>query len=83
MFNLLHPTESFVSFTSIDGSKHEVWPESGEQVFEGNLLPNGKFFYFHFFRIFIAVIVKAILTKNNMKTIKSAYLYVISASKGV
>jgi hypothetical protein len=46
MFNLLHPTESFVSFTSIDGSKHEVWPESGEQVYEGNLLPNGKFFVF-------------------------------------
>ncbi|XP_062146082.1 uncharacterized protein LOC133854067 [Alnus glutinosa] len=42
MFNLLHPTESFVSFTSIDGSKHEVWPESGEQVYEGNLLPNGE-----------------------------------------
>ncbi|XP_050270102.1 uncharacterized protein LOC126714137 isoform X3 [Quercus robur] len=41
-FGLLHPTESFVSFTSIDGSKHEVWPESGEQFYEGNLLPNGE-----------------------------------------
>lgn len=42
MFTLLHPTESFVSFTAIDGSKHEVWPESGEQFYKGNLLPNGK-----------------------------------------
>ena len=42
MFTLLHPTESYVSFTSIDGSKHEVWPESGEQFYEGDLLPNGK-----------------------------------------
>ncbi|KAK6129903.1 hypothetical protein DH2020_036374 [Rehmannia glutinosa] len=42
MFNLQHPTESYVSFTAIDGSKNEVWPESGEQVFEGDLLPNGE-----------------------------------------
>ncbi|KAB1212142.1 Alpha-glucosidase 2 [Morella rubra] len=42
MFTLLHPTESFVSFTAIDGSKHEVWPESGEQFYEGNILPNGE-----------------------------------------
>ncbi|KAG2680510.1 hypothetical protein I3760_11G101900 [Carya illinoinensis] len=42
MFTLLHPTESFVSFTSIDGTKHEVWPESGEQFYEGNQLPNGE-----------------------------------------
>ncbi|KAJ0020657.1 hypothetical protein Pint_31284 [Pistacia integerrima] len=41
-FNLLHPTESFVSFTSVNGSKHEVWPESEEQFFEGDLLPNGE-----------------------------------------
>ncbi|KAE8055838.1 hypothetical protein FH972_012656 [Carpinus fangiana] len=41
-FKLLHPIESFVSFTSIDGSKHEVWPESGEQVYEGNLLLSGE-----------------------------------------
>lgn len=41
-FSLLHPTESFVAFTSIDGSKHEVWPESGERVYQGNLVPNGK-----------------------------------------
>ena len=42
MFNLLHPTESFVSFVSIDGSKHEVWPEAGEQFYEGDLRPNGN-----------------------------------------
>ncbi|XP_006432805.2 lysosomal alpha-glucosidase [Citrus clementina] len=42
MFTLLHPTESFISFTSIDGSKQEIWPESGEQFYEGNLLPNGE-----------------------------------------
>ncbi|KAK6158548.1 hypothetical protein DH2020_005862 [Rehmannia glutinosa] len=42
MFNLLHPTESYVSFTAIDGSKHEFWPQSGEQFFEGNLRPNGE-----------------------------------------
>ncbi|XP_021288347.1 uncharacterized protein LOC110419565 isoform X2 [Herrania umbratica] len=41
-FSLLHPTESFVAFTSIDGSKQEVWPGSGEQLYEGNLLPNGE-----------------------------------------
>ncbi|KAF7809386.1 Alpha-glucosidase 2 [Senna tora] len=41
-FNLLHPSESFVSFTSVDGSKHEVFPDSGEQFFEGNLLPDGE-----------------------------------------
>ncbi|KAL0407973.1 UNVERIFIED_CONTAM: hypothetical protein Sradi_1731700 [Sesamum radiatum] len=38
----LHPTESYVSFTAIDGSKHEVSPESGEQVLEGDLRPNGE-----------------------------------------
>ncbi|XP_016201260.1 uncharacterized protein LOC107642423 isoform X2 [Arachis ipaensis] len=41
-FDLLHPSESFISFTSIDGSTHEVFPESGEQFFEGDLLPNGE-----------------------------------------
>ncbi|CAE5968902.1 unnamed protein product [Arabidopsis arenosa] len=41
-FTLLHPTESFVSFTSIDGSKHEVWPDSEEQIYEGNNLPHGE-----------------------------------------
>ncbi|KAL9350212.1 hypothetical protein Peur_057467 [Populus x canadensis] len=38
---LSHPTETFVSFTSIDGSKHEIWPESGGQFYRENLLPNG------------------------------------------
>ncbi|KAL5794648.1 hypothetical protein ACOSP7_003242 [Xanthoceras sorbifolium] len=42
MFALLHPTKSFVSFTSIAGTKLEVWPESGEQIFEGSNLPNGE-----------------------------------------
>lgn len=42
MFTLLHPTESYVSFTAIDGSRHEIGPESSEQFFEGNLLPNGN-----------------------------------------
>ncbi|KAK4261551.1 hypothetical protein QN277_004531 [Acacia crassicarpa] len=41
-FNLLHPSESYVTFTSVDGSKHEVFPEYGEQYFEGDLLPNGE-----------------------------------------
>ncbi|KAK7407036.1 hypothetical protein VNO78_08676 [Psophocarpus tetragonolobus] len=41
-FNLLHPSESCVSFTSMDGSKHEVFPDVGEQSFEGNLIPNGE-----------------------------------------
>ncbi|KAF1861859.1 hypothetical protein Lal_00026333 [Lupinus albus] len=41
-FSLLHPTESFISFTSVDGSIHEVFPEGGEQLFEGNLIPNGE-----------------------------------------
>ncbi|KAF5193014.1 Alpha-glucosidase [Thalictrum thalictroides] len=42
MFTLLHPTEVFVTFVSINGFKHEVWPESGEQLFEGDLRPNGE-----------------------------------------
>ncbi|KAL8498688.1 hypothetical protein ACS0TY_021866 [Phlomoides rotata] len=41
-FNLLHPTESYVEFTAVDGSSHEVWPESGEKVFEGDLRPAGE-----------------------------------------
>ncbi|WCJ20544.1 heteroglycan glucosidase 1 [Euphorbia peplus] len=41
-FTLLHPTECYISFISIDGSKHEIWPESGEQFYEGNLRPNGE-----------------------------------------
>lgn len=41
-FSLLHPSESYVSFTAVDGSKHDVWPESGEQLYEGDLRPNGE-----------------------------------------
>ncbi|KAF2308931.1 hypothetical protein GH714_024635 [Hevea brasiliensis] len=41
-FIVLHPMETFVSFTSIDGSKHEIQPESGDRFYEGNLLPNGE-----------------------------------------
>ncbi|KAJ3689505.1 hypothetical protein LUZ61_018669 [Rhynchospora tenuis] len=41
-FTLLNPTEVIVSFKSIDGSNHEISPESGEQSFEGNLRPNGE-----------------------------------------
>ncbi len=42
MFTLLHPSESYVSFTAVDGSKHEIGPESNEKFYEGNLLPNGN-----------------------------------------
>ncbi|KAL8521436.1 hypothetical protein ACS0TY_011817 [Phlomoides rotata] len=42
LFNLLHPAESYVAFIAIDGSKHEVWPESGDQFFEGDFRPNGE-----------------------------------------
>ncbi|XP_071704756.1 uncharacterized protein [Rutidosis leptorrhynchoides] len=41
-FNILHPTESYVSFTSINGSQHEVWPNSVEQLYQGDLRPNGE-----------------------------------------
>ncbi|XP_061352094.1 uncharacterized protein LOC133297049 isoform X2 [Gastrolobium bilobum] len=41
-FHLLHPSESLVSFTSVDGTMHEVLPDSGEQFFEGKLIPNGE-----------------------------------------
>ncbi|KAK3019971.1 hypothetical protein RJ639_003018, partial [Escallonia herrerae] len=40
-FTLLHPTESFISFLSIDGSTHEIWPNSSEQLYEGDRRPNG------------------------------------------
>jgi len=47
-FSVLHPSESFVSFTSMDGSKHEVFPDGMEQFFEGDLIPNGnvRFIFF-------------------------------------
>ncbi|PWA54167.1 heteroglycan glucosidase 1 [Artemisia annua] len=41
-FCLLHPSESYVSFTSINGSKHDLLPESGKQLFEGDFRPNGE-----------------------------------------
>ncbi|KAI3987673.1 hypothetical protein MKX01_028407 [Papaver californicum] len=46
VFTLLHPTEVFVSFVSINGSKHELWPESDETLFEGDLRPNGEWILF-------------------------------------
>lgn len=41
-FTLLHPTEVSVIFNSIDGSAHEIGPESGEKILEGDLRPNGE-----------------------------------------
>ncbi|KAI3961700.1 hypothetical protein MKW92_034201 [Papaver armeniacum] len=46
VFTLLHPTEVFVSFVSINGSKHELWPGADEQFFEGDLRPNGEWILF-------------------------------------
>ncbi len=43
--------KTFVSFTSVDGSKHEIRPDSGDRFYEGNLMPNGSyalFFLLHF-----------------------------------
>ncbi|GLU05271.1 hypothetical protein SLE2022_223800 [Rubroshorea leprosula] len=42
VFSVLHLTDTFVSFTSVNGSKHEVWPEYGQKFYEGDLLPNGE-----------------------------------------
>ncbi|CAL1386677.1 unnamed protein product [Linum trigynum] len=41
-FTLLHPTETFITFTSIDGTKREIWPDAGDQTYQGNQLPNGE-----------------------------------------
>ncbi|XP_020571578.1 uncharacterized protein LOC110018570 [Phalaenopsis equestris] len=41
-FTLLHPTEVFVMFKSIDGSKHVIEPEAGETMLEGDIRPNGE-----------------------------------------
>lgn len=41
-FALLHPTESFVSFTAIDGSEHQIQPEFNELSYEGDKRPNGE-----------------------------------------
>ncbi|XP_026427782.1 uncharacterized protein LOC113323663 [Papaver somniferum] len=46
VLNLLHPTEVYVSFVSVNGSKHESWPESDEKLFEGDLRPNGEWILF-------------------------------------
>ncbi|KAI3859641.1 hypothetical protein MKX03_031155 [Papaver bracteatum] len=46
VFTLLHPTEVFVSFVSINGSKHELRPGADEQFFEGDLRPNGEWILF-------------------------------------
>lgn len=45
VFTILHPTKVFVAFVSINGSEQEIWPASGEQFFEGDLRPNGKFLH--------------------------------------
>ncbi|XP_042427481.1 alpha-glucosidase 2-like isoform X2 [Zingiber officinale] len=41
-FTLLHPTEVHIAFTSIDGSKHEIFDGSQELSFEGNNRPDGE-----------------------------------------
>ncbi|XP_031502686.1 uncharacterized protein LOC116265867 isoform X1 [Nymphaea colorata] len=41
-FALLHPTDVYVAFTSVNGSKCEFWPESGDQSLEGDNRPNGE-----------------------------------------
>ncbi|KAK9669054.1 hypothetical protein RND81_13G106000 [Saponaria officinalis] len=41
-FALLHPRETLVTFTAVDGSKHEIQPDAGEQSYEGDQLPNGE-----------------------------------------
>ncbi|KAI3961698.1 hypothetical protein MKW92_034199 [Papaver armeniacum] len=46
VFNLLHPTEVYVSFVSVDGSKHELWPGADEKLFDGDLRPNGEWMLF-------------------------------------
>ena len=70
MFTLLHPTESFISFTSIDGSKQEIWPESGEQFYGGNLLPNGSTLYFQSYFGFMSKSVALSTQSKCKRTIK-------------
>ncbi|KAL2901029.1 Alpha-glucosidase 2, partial [Bienertia sinuspersici] len=41
-FYLMHPADTFVLFTAIDGSKHEIQPESNELSYEGDERPNGE-----------------------------------------
>ncbi|KAI3974855.1 hypothetical protein MKX01_004966 [Papaver californicum] len=45
-FALLHTTEVYVSFVSINGSKQELWPQSDDKLFEGDLRPNGEWILF-------------------------------------
>ncbi|XP_020696847.2 uncharacterized protein LOC110109955 [Dendrobium catenatum] len=47
-FTLLHPTEVFVMFKSIDGSEHEIGPEAGEKMLDGDIRPNGDAFSISF-----------------------------------
>ena len=63
-FTLLHPTETFVSFTSIDGSKHELWPESGDQFYQENLLPNGQFLVTLFYGVYTDFFYIIFVAKN-------------------
>ncbi|XP_078438445.1 heteroglycan glucosidase 1 [Wolffia australiana] len=41
-FALLQTSEVYISFTSIDGKKREIWPESGEIFLDGSLRPDGE-----------------------------------------
>ncbi|XP_031482012.1 uncharacterized protein LOC116252095 [Nymphaea colorata] len=41
-FTVQHPTEVYVAFTSMVGSKFEFRPESGDLTFEGDGRPNGE-----------------------------------------
>lgn len=44
MFKIVHPMVSFIDFTAIDGTKHELHPKMdfGEFSIEGSARPNGK-----------------------------------------
>lgn len=44
MFKIVHPMESFIEYTAIDGKKHELRPKMdfGEFSIEGSDRPNGK-----------------------------------------
>lgn len=47
---------------SMHGSKHEIWPESDEQLFQGDLLPNGN-------AIFLAVFLPSL--QSDIQTLLS------------
>lgn len=44
MFKIVHPMVSFIEYTAIDGTKHELHPKMdfGEFSIEGSARPNGK-----------------------------------------